>query len=256
MNYKNLFLFAMPTVTTVIGLYIYNKRKKVFTDGEIVSGRTMNMFAPPQYFYMGTAKHVWGDPIPIDQEVDDSDNLYFMYIGTTDNGKNCTRGVGSTKGECKYIHEDKYYTFTHKKVSKGMVNFPWKYGWMERPLHLGLNKLNDQGVEFDCSFRGRYKNCFVTSILEAMIDMQGYGNSYDYNRIYKITYPDDAKVQVIQRIKNNNCSYIGDKCKYIWCSDKVIVEEIPSDKYVEYIKKDYINNNNGVTEEEKSMLIE
>jgi hypothetical protein len=246
----------MPTITTAIGFYVYNKRKKVFTDGEIVSGRTMNMFAPPQYFFMGKAKHVWGDPIPIDQEVYDSDNLYFMYIGTNNNGVKFTRSVGSTKGESKYIHDDKYNTFTHKKVSEGMVNFPWKYGWMERPLHLGLNTLDDQGVEFDCSFRGQHKNCFVTSVLEDMIYMQGYDDLYGYNRIYKITYPDDAKVQVIQRAKNKNYLFIGDKCKYIWCSDKVIVEEIPSDKYVEYIKKNYINNNKGVTEEEKNMLIE
>ena len=240
------FVFISSALTMSIGLYAYNCRKKIYTDGEIVSGRIMNMFGPNQYLYIGDEKHIWSNSMPIDQEVENSDNFYFKY--TNEEGGYT---LSTKKGE---IEVDKSI-FKYKQISEEKVKFPWNYCRMKRPLHLGLNTLDDQGVEFDNSFRGRFQNCFVSSILEAMIDMQGYDNQNSYNRVYKVKFPNDARVKVYHRIKNNDVSYIGDKAKYLWCSDKVIIEEIPSDKYVEYIKKDYINLNKGVTDEERKMVL-
>lgn len=248
MNFTNAAFLFTPTVLVGSALYYKWKRDQVYTDGAVLTGWEMNTFGPPQYTYVGNSKHIWQGPVSMDQKFEDADDLYFKY--ETDGGTSTTYS-GKGEGKSVYSGTNSYgEKYTKKYWSKGETVFSMKYGNMEKPLHVGVNTVKDQGNEFGTKCEDKWKNCFMTNILKGMHGWQGWGFYGSYSRVYRVHFPNDAKVVVQER---KNPSYKDEK--YYWMSDKIILEEIPSDKYVEYVKKEWVSFNNGLTEDEKTRIL-
>lgn len=219
-------------------IYIYDVKKRLKKDKAILRGFEMNLFAPKQYIVIGDSVWNWSKPIDSKIEIKDDNKLYFKYL--SDNGKST---FSTHPGE---IVVDKN-VYTKKQWSKGKIYKPFKYSFIEKPLHLGLNTLDEHGIKFN-----PLHSYFSTINLEAIKDYQGYGNCRSYNRAYKVTFPWNATIVV----ENRKSSIIGNKLHYIYLCDKLYIENIPSDEYVKYIKCDFINYNKGLTEYEKNILNE
>ena len=70
---------------------------------------------------------------------------------------------------------DEVAEWWEKYWSKGETVFSMKYGNMEKPLHVGVNTVEDQGNEFGTKCEDKWKNCFMTNILKGMHGWQGWG---------------------------------------------------------------------------------
>ena len=212
----------------------------------------MNTFGPDQYTHVGNYELEWKGPVSIHEKIktENPNNLFLKYVHPQ-----CRDIILYSDLHIKHCDLDKniYNKIDAKYYEKkywcdSITLKPMKYGRMKKELSLGINSIYDQGIIFSAqSFKDDWINCFITTELKYIIYMQQtsmclYKNPY--SRVYRVKFPNDAKI-VVYNVKG--------EC--YWKSDKIILEEIPSDKYIEYLINNFILFNKALTDEENSKYL-